>query len=132
MAELTAPGWPRPVIGGRPIPWAVRPGEFSALDPGRRQQALDERLCQVCGCEFEGSVYLLVGGAPPRRQDLIVLSIDDAVLHLRCLRLALGSCPGLARVPDLRVYGTTAERVELYDLPDEGPRFGAPFEALVR
>jgi len=123
--RLTEPGWPRPKAPGPdgkllPVPWIVPPPEWASMDPARGRASIEERLCQVCGEGFtepdEAAVIFLDGmprdietyrelavgyevGSDPNcwALDKIVLKArDQAILHERCAKLAVGFCPHLA------------------------------------
>ena len=105
---LTEPGWPRPNIGGYPVPWVAPAERLSEVNEGRRLASIGGSICQVCGLSFKygamaygfvemtpavrgldpgaylGSVY---GSAAP------VTLLDGAVLHIDCARLTAVMCP---------------------------------------
>lgn len=113
---LTEPGWPRPRYRLRfqpkvgnyvdqvvPVPWVTPVPDFVTLAPERRERAFDEGLCQICGVAHEPGgevVVFLNGGLRARPEDprmdlehyrnVILRAIDDAVMHPRCAKLALG------------------------------------------
>ena len=105
---LTAPGWPRPVIGGWPVPWVSPPEDLSAMDAARKLALLDTRTCQVCGvCHNPGDVVYMCVDTPVGADGLSVdrpedataaVPMDEALMHERCMRLAVGSCPRLLRL----------------------------------
>lgn len=127
---LTEPGWPRPVIDGQPIPWAADSDNLAQMDPDRHKQAMDQGLCQVCGGEHTGMdwAYLFVKAdtEPVDKGALLVLPIDDAVLHERCFDLTVDSCPGLRRhrrAGVLIAYRARVADVDCYDIDDfDDPR----------
>lgn len=121
--RLTEPGWPRPKAPGPdgkvlPVPWIVPPPEWASMDPARGRASIEERLCQVCGEGFtepdEPCVIILDGklrdaetgdeydvpqhSLPAETARRVLMKArDQALLHERCAKLAIGFCPHLAR-----------------------------------
>lgn len=160
--RLTDPGWPRPRAPYKgestlPVPWIVPPPEWAAMDPERGVASVTDRLCQVCGegHDADGDVVIFLDGAPRdaktfeevpigyelgadpgqwRREQLILLARDQAILHERCARLAVGTCPFLKRAaegdrlfgfigPVARVFHRTFDgRASQVYLPGEAAR----------
>jgi hypothetical protein len=123
--DFTVAGWPRPIVGGWPIPWVSPSSDLSQMGPDRLDRVKREFLCQVCG---EGHVagataHLLcrADGQDTRHDaDLstkVVLAMDHAALHERCARLSIGRCPRLRRLRDagdLIVVVAPADALELF------------------
>jgi hypothetical protein len=105
MTDLTRPGWPRPVVGGWPVPWVSPQHDLSNMDAARKVALLDTRMCQVCGlCHSPGDlVFLCVqtavddqGRYVAKPEDATaVVPMDEGLMHERCARLALARCPRL-------------------------------------
>lgn len=137
VGELTEAGWPRPIVDGLPIAWISLPDALGQTDPDRHRTSVLERICQVCGegHEPDGEIWLMVN--EPRREELPeprdgkeALAMDDALLHPRCAKLALGRCPGLKELRDqdrLTVLRTTAANTYIVETPD-GDRAAAGLE----
>ncbi len=133
-ATMTERGWPRPHIGGWPVPWVSPAEDLSTFDLDRLAEVRDKLLCQVCG-EGHGpddTTYLLVKDDDAPDVDIsgkIAVTINDAVMHERCLRLAAGRCPQLGRLRatgKLRVIACPISAVAVYDIDDEeDPRLAA-------
>lgn len=149
-SRLTVAGWPRPRAPWRhgkrlPVPWIVPPPEWALMDPRRGRQAIEDRLCQVCGEGFESSetpcVIFLDGkirdaetlrelhavprySLPPGLAERIVLRArDQAILHERCAKLAVGSCPHLVRAKNGgRLFGFVGPVGSLW-IREGGTRF---------
>ena len=131
MSEtLTAPGWPRPIIDGWPIPW-VSPAENLGTTSGERILATKEKaLCQVCGVAFEddAEVVVFVTSETSRKHaevdlaEVLCRATDDAVMHPRCAKLAAGRCPRLREVQDegrFMAFTGPISAVQEYDAPEE-------------
>ncbi len=100
---LTRRGWPRPIIGGWPIPWVSPPADLSNEDHDRHAEVIADVLCQVCGegHQPDDTIYLVINDPTPPGADVgfaWAVAIDDAIMHERCLRLAAGRCPALKRL----------------------------------
>lgn len=132
-AELTDRGWPRPMIGGWPIPWVSPPHDLSNEDEDRHAEVIANVLCQVCG---EGhaphdTVYLVINDPTQPGADVSfawAVATDDAIMHERCLRLAAGRCPALKRLRSegkLSVVSCPASAVSAHDF-DDGEEAGQP------
>jgi len=106
-----------------PVPWIVSPPEWAKMDPERGAASLEDRLCQVCGeghaepsggqpprvvifqdgrlrdRDTGGELNLSERGEANLAQFLhmsvILCARDQAMLHERCARLAVGTCPFL-------------------------------------
>jgi hypothetical protein len=125
----TEKGWPRPVIGGRPIPWVSPPENLRMTHPERMEEIVECGLCQVCGevPDREEDVYLLINlalGVPPEGSDLAektLQAMDNAMMHKRCYELATSNCPVLRSLDHsktLAVYRTQWKKVRVYDCSD--------------
>lgn len=125
---LTEAGWPRPILGGLPIPW-VSPVENLGTTNGDRILATKaDLLCQVCGDQLDSdgeSVVFVHRGRksnrPYRDTDLtetLCRAMDDAVMHPRCAQLAAGRCPRLRKLQReerfMAFIGPTA-KIDEYD-----------------
>lgn len=128
---LTERGWPRPETRTRhgmlPVPWVSPTDKLGVKDPERDEEAKENRTCQICGLGHDGEVWLFVNeeGVPAEREGLIALAMDDAILHPRCARLALGNCPALGRL--FAQQRLTVLRASIHDVytvtdPSEGDR----------
>lgn len=99
MSKLTRAGWPRPIIGGLPIPWVSPSDRLSEMDPARVTACASGAICAVCGGDYDDDedAYVLVKSAerPKVMADVAVHALDNGVLHRRCLLLALARCPKL-------------------------------------
>lgn len=123
LERLTPAGWPRPRRPNRegvsfPVAWITLPPDFAAMDPDRGVKALEDRLCQVCGeghapgadivifldSEFrDAQTFEKVTPGydfPPEPEKapleaLVLKAKDGAMLHERCARLAIATCPHL-------------------------------------
>jgi hypothetical protein len=75
------------------------------MDAARKLALLDTRACQVCGvCHNPGDLVFLCVSTPvdaegrpvDRPEDATaVVPMDEALMHERCMRLAVGRCPQL-------------------------------------
>lgn len=123
--RLTPAGWPRPRAPWKdgamlPVPWIVPPPEWATMDPERGTATVEDRLCQVCGEALDraGDAVIFIDGQPRdaetfqevpvgyelgpnpeqwSREQLVLLARDQAILHERCAKLAVGFCPFLSR-----------------------------------
>lgn len=125
---LTEAGWPRPIIGGFPIPW-VSPAEDLGITNGDRMLTMKaDGLCQVCGEPLDKaseSVVFVDGGRKSRRRhadtdfaEVLCRAMDDAVMHPRCARLAAGRCPRLRRLQHeerFMAYIGPTSKIDEYD-----------------
>ena len=100
--QLTPAGWPRPRVDGWPIPWVSPPDNLAIMDSARHQAGCTGAVCAVCGEGYPGPVdaYILINtsetGLPPEdRSGTELTAMDNAVMHERCVRLALAWCPTL-------------------------------------
>lgn len=97
--RLTSAGWPRPVIGGLPIPWVSPPDDLSQTSGARKEACASGAICQVCGLGYDDGepAFALVHheGKVPAIETVRVNTMDNAVMHLRCIKLALAFCPKL-------------------------------------
>lgn len=126
---LTDAGWPRPIIGGFPIPW-VSPAENLGTTNGDRILATKgDLLCQVCGVQLDAeSVVFVDGGRASKRRHrdtdfatVLCRAMDDAVMHPRCARLAVGRCPRLQKLQReerFMAYIGPTSKIEEYDAPE--------------
>lgn len=100
---LTDNGWPRPRMGGWPIPWVSPAADLSEMDPARYNACASGAVCAVCGDGYPAGADAYALALTDRVDPLTDLSdgvlrpMDNAVMHERCLRLALAWCPELAR-----------------------------------
>jgi hypothetical protein len=131
---LTTAGWPRPIIDGFPIPWVSPVENLGKTDPDRILETKERSLCQVCGEPFSDSedelVVVFVDGGPKSQKPLgsvdlekvLCRAMDDAVMHLRCAKLAAGRCPCLRRLREekrfMALVGSVSE-VKEYDTDEE-------------
>jgi hypothetical protein len=120
-------GWPRPIIGGWPIPWVTPAENLKQTDPDRMSLVVEYALCQVCGLGHNpmGFVYffvnLEVGPIPINLEDKIVQAMDNAVLHESCMKLAVGRCPALRDLlarEMLVMYRARWKCVKIHEIPD--------------
>lgn len=107
---LTSAGWPRPRVDGWPVPWVSPADNLANMDPARYDACASGAICAVCGGDYppgaRGIALVLLDRAagsptPTVGSDLAggdVLPMDNAVMHHRCVRLALAWCPELKRV----------------------------------
>lgn len=109
---LTAAGWPRPVFDGWPVPWVSPQGRLSKMDDGRLAACAAGAVCAVCGHGYGvvddpddpgetigEKAYALARAVPDDTgPDSAVRAMDNAVMHERCLRLALARCPALLKL----------------------------------
>ena len=119
---LTAKGWPRPIVEGKPVPWISPKYELSQMNRTRARHVVRDARCQVCGIPHEtgADVFLCISTegteyteVPP--DAVAVRAMDLAILHERCARLAVARCPVLARlrsISHLQVFKTRLEHVE--------------------
>lgn len=126
--RLTPAGWPRPKAPGPegaqlPVPWIVPPPEWASMDPERGILSVEDRLCQVCGdpLDRDGEAVIFIDGMPRDAETYVELAIgyevgsdpecwaldkivlkarDQAILHDRCAKLAVGFCPFLKRAKE--------------------------------
>jgi hypothetical protein len=127
---LTEAGWPRPIIGGWPIPW-VSPVENLGTTSGERiLETKEKALCQVCGVPFEDDmqavVFVTAESRKSHRQvdlaEVLCRAADDAVMHPRCAKLAAGRCPRLRQIQDegrFIAYIGPISDVQEYEAPKE-------------
>jgi hypothetical protein len=88
---VSAAGWPRPVLEGRPVPYVVpvtagRPW-WGLTHGDRLLRCQNSWACQVCGAALPARAWVLV--------DTRGAVSTDSAMHGRCLRLATASCPHL-------------------------------------
>ncbi|MGW5721589.1 hypothetical protein ACWEVP_35820 [Amycolatopsis sp. NPDC003865] len=107
------PGWPRPLVQGRPHPWVTPVSNgtpwWRLLDGARQALAQDAWLCQVCGEPLPTRALVVLDG------DRVV---SDTGLHPRCLAVADAVCPHLTRAATRYTY---AEVTRLDLLADGRP-----------
>ena len=124
-------------MGGWPIPWIAVPYRLGMTYRTRRAKMLELGLCQVCGLGHEegGEVLMLVNESRVPDGDpagFEVLAMDDAIMHRRCYRLAVGRCPALRdlrRAGDLQAVVAPVEALSKFEDDQTGePRWGAPLE----
>ncbi|MFE9428996.1 cell envelope biogenesis protein OmpA [Kitasatospora sp. NPDC006697] len=84
----------RQLVGGLVVPWISYEhgghSAFGTVDAVRAQQALAERLCQVCGEQLEERFCLAV-----RPMDVRVGFAPEPALHPECLAYSKQRCPML-------------------------------------
>lgn len=106
IGNLTSAGWPRPIVGGLPIPWVSPSDDLSRMNVARAAACASGAICAVCGGDYgdDEDAYVLVEGAdqPAAIADVDVQAMDNGILHKRCLQLALSRCPKLRQ---LRIDG---------------------------
>ena len=99
MNSLTATGWPRPIVGGWPVPWVSPRDDLSTMDKGREAACASGAICAVCGMGYgEGETAFCLVMKPDHPivlADVEVQPIDNAVMHQRCAQLAVAHCPRL-------------------------------------
>lgn len=131
--RLTDRGWPRPrdtsLADGRtyPVAWVTEAPYFAQISTTRAYEMRDKRLCQVCGEGHDPGarvVLFLTGDLRSRwnfdpfrspeewsadlRSEVVLRCLDDGILHDRCAKLAVGTCPHLKRARDgERLFGFT-------------------------
>lgn len=132
--SLTEKGWPRPIVSGHPVPWAVDTDNFGKLDDERHQDTIFDRLCQVCGNGHRkhASVWLFVVDAEHREEthEVWAQAMDEGLLHERCARLAYDNCPELRRLHEagtLVVLEAPLSRIESQVDDDGAIRFVATY-----
>lgn len=127
----TEKGWPRPRKPDRdghtfPVAWITLAPDFASMDAERGTEALEKRLCQVCGEGHDpgADVVVFLDGhlrdaetfdydtadlTPhefPRLGQVVLKAKDGAMLHERCARLAVGTCPHLRQAHEEdRLFG---------------------------
>ncbi|MFD9964897.1 hypothetical protein [Amycolatopsis sp. NPDC058986] len=120
------PGWPRPLIDGRPHPWLVPVVDgipcWLLLDGRRRQEAQQAWACQVCGENLPPRAAVILSARPIRSAYTV---LTDCALHPRCVRLAAAACPHL-HTGRARLTTATVRRSDIlsdgHPLPDPVPR----------
>ncbi len=123
---LTDPGWPRPNVGGLPVPWVAPVENLGEVSEGRRLASIGGAVCQVCGLswsspEEHGEAYALIRMSPVAQAALepdkpislvigerVVIPLDGAVLHFHCMKLTLAMCPHIRERKDLVVVEVPA------------------------
>lgn len=142
----TPKGWPRPRQPNKegivfPVAWITLAPDFVSMDAERGTEAIEDRLCQICGEGHAADadvVIFLEGGlrdsqtmeelhvgydfdpdrlsAENTRLDEVVLKCQDgAMLHERCARLAVGTCPHLRRAKTKgRLFGFAGPVSEVF------------------
>lgn len=141
--KRTPKGWPRPRRPDHegntwPVAWITLPPDFATMDADRGKEALEDRLCQVCGEGHDpGSDVIIFLDSELRDAEtfervhpgydfppdprtsldsLVLKAKDGAMLHERCAKLAMGACPHLYGARDKgNLFGFTGpvERVFL-------------------
>ncbi len=125
---LTEAGWPRPIIGGFPIPWVSPAENLGTTNGDRILSTKADLLCQVCGDPLapDGeSVVFVDGGRKSKRRhadidfaEVLCRAMDDAVMHPRCARLAAGRCPRLLKLQHeerFMAYIGPTSKIDEYD-----------------
>jgi hypothetical protein len=96
--RLTRSGWPRPIVGGWPIPWVSPSDELATMNQARLAAAASSAVCAVCGTDFAADekafacVRAEAAGNPKKHG---VRPMDSATMHRRCILLATSMCPTL-------------------------------------
>lgn len=113
---LTDSGWPRPLVGGWPIPWVAPAERLSEVNEGRRLASIGGAVCQVCGEGWKWGEYARGFIVVDRSFNLIpgdylsenqaepckkVFFLDGALMHQRCARLTAAMCPHVKNRSDL-------------------------------
>jgi hypothetical protein len=142
IRRLTPAGWPRPRRADRegnvfPVAWITLAPDFAAMDPDRGVRAITDRLCQVCGEGHgeDGEVVIFLDAElrdaetfekvhpgydfPAEPQDhldrLVLKAKDGAMLHDRCARLAVATCPHLRTAKDRgRLFGFAGSVADIF------------------
>lgn len=124
----TKRGWPRPIVGGWPIPWVSPVEELKRTHPDRMNEVVDRAICQVCGETHypDDYVYFFVnlenGPEPDDWTDKVVEEMDQGILHERCMKLATGRCPALRSLQaegKLVMYRARWSSVMVYEVDEE-------------
>ncbi|MDW6057998.1 cell envelope biogenesis protein OmpA [Streptomyces sp. FXJ1.4098] len=119
----------RPTLGGLVVPWiTLHAGGrylFGALDKDRRDRALAERRCQVCGQSFDERICLAV-----RPADVRVGYTAEPGMHPECLAYSVRACPMLSG--EATRYRATPASSGLLGIAavGHGPRAGRPADAF--
>ncbi|MFJ6138898.1 cell envelope biogenesis protein OmpA [Kitasatospora sp. NPDC092286] len=119
----------RPTLGGLVVPWiTLHAGGrylFGALDKDRRERALAERRCQVCGQSFDERICLAV-----RPADIRVGYTGEPGMHPECLAYSVRACPMLSG--EATRYRATPASSGLPGVAEagHGPRAGRPADAF--
>lgn len=96
---LTRTGWPRPVVGGLPIPWVSPSDDLATMNGARAIACSSGAVCAVCGEGYEEdeTAYAFVKekSLPDDLGVGAIRAMDNGILHQRCARLALAVCPKL-------------------------------------
>jgi hypothetical protein len=96
--QLTHAGWPRPIVGGLPIPWVSPADSLSTMNQARVVAAASSTICAVCGVAFDRgeSAFACIKSdhvADPAKHG--ARPMDSATMHRRCILLATSRCPRL-------------------------------------
>jgi hypothetical protein len=117
-----------PTAGGLVVPWiTARTGDgrhlFGAIDSNRKDRALQERLCGVCGRRLGERLVLLL-----RLSDLPRRCSAEPALHPVCAAYTVAACPMVGG--HLDHYRTTPQHLDPTMIPpaDAPARRGAPAE----
>ncbi|MFJ7416452.1 cell envelope biogenesis protein OmpA [Streptomyces sp. NPDC098077] len=119
----------RPTLGGLVIPWiTLHAGGrylFGALDKDRRDRALVERRCQVCGQSLDERICLAV-----RPADVHAGYTAEPGMHPECLAYSVRACPMLSG--ETTRYRATPASSGLPGVAEagNGPRAGRPADAF--
>lgn len=97
---MTDAGWPRPIVGGWPIPWVSPADNLSTMDSEREAICSAGKICAVCGEANGATAYILIRAKnqPADLSSVRAQAMDNGVLHRKCLMLALKHCPELLRL----------------------------------
>jgi hypothetical protein len=102
---LTKTGWPRPIVGGKPIPWVSPADQLSTMNNARAAACASGAVCAVCGeghldSELLAYAFILKHTITTQMKDGHVFPMDNGVLHARCAKLALKHCPKLRQLQE--------------------------------
>lgn len=109
--RLTDAGWPRPRVGGLPVPWVAPVTNLGSVNEGRRNAGVGGGICQVCGEGFPSGALAFMFTYPPadwvgplqpgEHMPCVTseggtdryIALDGAVMHYRCAKLTRTMCP---------------------------------------
>lgn len=102
MSRLTKTGWPRPIVGGLPIPWISPSDSLAQVNPARSAACASGAVCGVCGEGFEeievAWCFVRNETVPDNLSEGWIRPMDNSVMHKRCALLALKWCPKLKQL----------------------------------
>ncbi|MFE7114998.1 cell envelope biogenesis protein OmpA [Streptomyces sp. NPDC057654] len=118
-----------PTAGGLVVPWITlyTAGRylFGALDKARRDRALAERRCQVCGQSFDERICLAV-----RPADVHVGYTAEPGMHPECLAYSVRACPMLSGETDRYRSSPVSSGLPGAAEASHGARAGRPADAF--